>query len=99
MIVDYSQESSLTEAFADTFSGEKPCSLCKKITAAKESDSRESREPIAPVPTKSFHDLFPPSTVSLKDPFSSPFTCPAFAVPGDPTFLPASGPPAPPPRC
>jgi len=98
MIASYSQESSLSKAVTDTFSGEKPCSLCKKIQAL-ESRGKKDSEPPATVTVKLYHDLFPPSSASLKDPFHSPFPCPAFAALADPVSMPASGPPAPPPRC
>ena len=33
MVASYSQESSIEQAFADTFGGDRPCGLCKIITA------------------------------------------------------------------
>ncbi|QTN31539.1 hypothetical protein HZ994_04095 [Akkermansiaceae bacterium] len=101
MILAYSQDGPIGDAVADTFSGQKPCSLCKKIEAAKESDTKENREnkPLALSSAKPFQDLFPPSTVALKGRFPAPYACPVFAAPGDPSSLPATGPPAPPPRC
>ena len=100
MLVSYSQDSSLSDAVSDTFSGRKPCSLCKGIASAKKSESggERDRAPLAPA-TKPFPDLFPPASIALKDPLSSPLPCPAFAPPGELASPPASGPPTPPPRC
>lgn len=97
MILDYSQETSLSQAVADTFSGEKPCCLCKKIAAAKEDEQKQ--EPLAPLTAKPFQDLFPPSHAELKDPFPSPFPHPGFAHVSLSVSPPSSGPPSPPPRC
>jgi hypothetical protein len=33
MVASYSQESSIEQAFAETFGGDRPCELCKLITA------------------------------------------------------------------
>jgi len=33
MMASYSQQSSIEQAFAETFGGERPCELCKLITA------------------------------------------------------------------
>ena len=33
MVANYSQESSIEQAFVETFGGERPCELCKIITA------------------------------------------------------------------
>jgi hypothetical protein len=33
MVASYSQESSIEQAFAETFGGDRPCELCKIITA------------------------------------------------------------------
>lgn len=96
MILDYSQETTISQAVTDTFSGEKPCSLCKKLEAVK--DSEPEREPIATTTAKLFQDLFPPSHASLKDPFSAPFPHPGFAPIALPASTPSSGPPSPPPR-
>ncbi len=101
MILDYSQESSLSQAVTDTFSGEKPCCLCKKIAAVKEADPNGGREkaPLPPLSAKLFQDLFPPSHAELKDPFSAPFPHPGFAPVAQSLSPPSNGPPSPPPRC
>ena len=99
MLISYSQESSLTQALRDTFSGEKPCCLCKKIAAAKSAEKEDKNAPLPPGSMKILQDLFPPTLASLKDPFSSPFPQPAFPNKADALSPPASGPPVPPPRC
>ena len=33
MVASYSRESSIEQAFAETFGGDRPCELCKIITA------------------------------------------------------------------
>ncbi|WP_206753289.1 hypothetical protein [Lentimonas sp. CC10] len=43
MVASYSQESSIEQAFADTFGGERPCELCKLITAV---DAEQETTPI-----------------------------------------------------
>lgn len=99
MLVSYSQESTLSQAVSDTFSGEKPCCLCKKIAASKSSEKENENAPLPPGSAKLFQDPILPTLVSLKDPFSSPFPQPAFLIGTDPLSPPASGPPVPPPRC
>jgi len=37
MVTSYSQESSIEQAFKDTFGGDRPCELCKIINAVDES--------------------------------------------------------------
>jgi hypothetical protein len=46
MVASYSQESSLEQAFAETFGGDRPCELCKMITAAEaQQESSPVKEP------------------------------------------------------
>ncbi len=101
MLVTYSQETSLAQATKDTFSGEKPCHLCKKIEASKSSnpDDNNQNAPILTAASKLFQDLFPPTVASLRDPFSSPLPHPGFTASADLLSPPTSGPPVPPPRC
>jgi hypothetical protein len=99
MLVSYSQERSFSEAVTDTFSGEKPCGLCEKIASSKSTDKENQNAPLPPGSPKLFQDLFPPTLVSLKDPFPSPFPQPAFLAGAAPLSPPAAGPPVPPPRC
>jgi len=49
MITAYSKESGILQGTKDTFSGEKPCHLCCKITEAKKADVEKKQE--APTPT------------------------------------------------
>lgn len=41
MIVTYSQQDGLTKGVKDTFSGERPCHLCKKIDNVKKDESKQ----------------------------------------------------------
>lgn len=41
MIVTYSQEDGLAKGVKDTFSGERPCHLCKKIATVKKDESKQ----------------------------------------------------------
>ena len=99
MLVSYSQESTLSQAVTDTFSGEKPCCLCKKIAASKSAEKENKNAPFPPGSSKLFQDLFPPTVASLNDPFSAPFPLPTFLTEAALLSPPASGPPVPPPRC
>lgn len=101
MLVSYSQESTLSQAVTDTFSGEKPCHLCEKIAEAKSKEPGEENHeaPLPPAASKLFNDLFPSTIASLADPFSTPFPQPAFLTGAELLSLPPSGPPVPPPRC
>lgn len=36
MVASYAQESSIEQAFKETFSGDRPCEMCKLITAVDE---------------------------------------------------------------
>ena len=100
MILEYSQDSSLSQAVTDTFSGEKPCEMCKTIAAAKEKERDGGKEtPLAPLSAKVFQDLFPPSLAELKEPLSAPFPHPGFAPLSQLVSPPSCGPPSPPPKC
>lgn len=41
MIVTYSQQEGLAKGVKDTFSGERPCHLCKKIDSVKKNESKQ----------------------------------------------------------
>jgi len=101
MIVSYSEETNLSQAVTDTFSGEKPCCLCKRIAAVKSSESQGENEksPLAPLSAKYQQDLFPPTLPNLKDPVSSSLSQIVFPAVADSVSLLPSGPIAPPPRC
>lgn len=101
MIVGYTKESGLSRAVADTFSGERPCCLCKRIAAAKAVDSESGRQdaPVAPVASKSSEHLFPPAAITIRDPDVAEFSPPGFLCAGCPFSELSSGPPLPPPEC
>jgi len=42
MLVSYAQESSLGKAVRDTFSGAKPCPMCRAIEASREESGKSS---------------------------------------------------------
>jgi hypothetical protein len=56
MLVSYSAETGLADGLRDTFSGEKPCSMCKAISAARNQES--SGEGKAPVPTRGMDKIW-----------------------------------------
>ena len=100
MLVSYSQETSVTQAVTDTFSGEKPCCLCKTIATEKKRDSERSGEP-APLPpgsAKYGKELYPTEIATLTPPRASPYLSPDFAALAAAISQPPSGPAAPPPR-
>lgn len=101
MIIGYSKETGLSQAVTDTFSGEKPCCLCKQIAAAKAAESQKSQRntPISPLGSKTIEHLFPPSSVTIREPKHTVFSPPGFAETGRPVSPLASGPPLPPPEC
>ncbi|MFQ3224782.1 MAG: hypothetical protein ACI8Z5_001034 [Lentimonas sp.] len=45
MVASYSQESNIEQAFADTFGGDRPCELCKIITAVDAEETAPIKEP------------------------------------------------------
>jgi len=98
MLVTYSQETSISKAVVDTFSGEKPCHLCDKITEAKSSDPKNQNPEPVQLSQKLFQDFFGPSLVGLHDPFSSPLPPIDFPAVADAHDRAANGPLAPPPR-
>ena len=98
MLVTYSQETSISEAVVDTFSGEKPCHLCEKISEAKSSDPENEEPKPVQLSQKIFQDLQAPSLVGLHDPFSSPLPPITFSAVADAHDCAANGPLAPPPR-
>lgn len=98
MLVTYSQETSITEAVSDTFSGEKPCHLCEKINEAKSSDSEKQNPEPVQFSQKLFQDFYAPTLVGLHDPFSSPLPPIEFPDLADVHDCAANGPPTPPPR-
>lgn len=98
MLVTYSQETSVGQAVVDTFSGEKPCCLCKKIAAAKKSDPEHQKSKDVELAQKQFQDLIAPTLSGLLEPFSSPLPSITFPAVADAHDCAANGPLTPPPR-
>lgn len=48
MITAYSKDTGIIQGAKDTFSGEKPCRLCCKITEAKKADGEKNQQSPAP---------------------------------------------------
>ena len=44
MVVNYSQRCSITEAIAQTFDGDHPCDLCKKISQSKNNEKKHDAQ-------------------------------------------------------
>lgn len=65
MLVDYSGDSSLTDAVVKTFDGEHPCSLCKVVEKSK---SEEDRKPQLKAEMK--QEIALPAAVMLPPPRS-----------------------------
>ena len=43
MVIDYSKTTSLVTALSDTFDGDHPCPMCKKIAKGKQAEKREQQ--------------------------------------------------------
>lgn len=65
MVIDYSERSSVPEAFSKTFDGNHPCGLCKKITKAKEG---ERKSPLVITQAKKEGPFLTVNTVGLARP-------------------------------
>lgn len=71
MITAYTKESGILKGTRDTFSGEKPCHLCCKITEAKKADAEKKREAPTPTsPTKLSQEFLAARDESLVPPIS-----------------------------
>ena len=46
MIARYSQQTSLTQAVAQTFDGDHPCNLCKRISSARHSEKKSDAQSV-----------------------------------------------------
>jgi hypothetical protein len=101
MIFTYSKETGVSKAMTDTFSGEKPCSLCKKIAAAKVKESGDQPKPLVPASplAKTAEPLFPPSVVTLRAPRHTLYLAPDFVPLAPAISMQRGSPPTPPPRC
>lgn len=98
MLITYSQQTTISEALADTFSGEKPCHLCEKISQAKTSDPKNQDSEPVQISQKLFQELFSPALVGLNEPISSPIPPVRFPAVAETYVCVAHGPPVPPPR-
>ena len=90
MVVSYSQEASVTEAFSKTFDGEHPCRLCEFVKEGRNAEGKQQKAQKLEVKKDFFCQierlaLFPPRDFSL----ARAFSCAALSRP----FLPASPPP------
>lgn len=103
MLVSYSQTDGLVQAAKDTFSGEKPCDLCCKISAARDAESGKPADPVKPpappAAGKLLHEMLPVRIVSIDPP--SPTDLLPLAFPGVnlSAGFPKATPPVPPPCC
>jgi hypothetical protein len=97
MLVNYSQQTTISRAVADTFSGEKPCCLCKQIAKAKSEESGKQPKPIQ-ISEKHFQDFIAARFSQLKEPEFSPVPSVTFAMVTDAYDYLNEGPNAPPPR-
>jgi len=99
MIASYSMESGILLGAKETFSGERPCNLCKTIAEAKKAEGGKKQD--APAPTQSAkqaHDFLASREAALEPPSAT--TAPTILFFGhlfqDGTS--AHAPPLPPPR-
>lgn len=100
MLAGYSQESGILQGARETFSGERPCSLCCKISAAKENDlDRET--PLLPERTRSLkflQEMAPGETQRLAPPRGVAIQSPGYCEVSNWCEEFISLPPTPPPR-
>jgi hypothetical protein len=100
MLVTYSADEGLATGLKDTFSGEKPCPMCKAITAIKQQEAPGDKK--SPAPPKGFEkrwqEMLPAGDVLRPRPLPASQLPIGFAsVPGL-TGMDKSSPPVPPPR-
>lgn len=67
MLWSYSEEGGLLQGAQDTFSGDKPCSLCKVLAEAKQGEP-DSPEPLLSFSLGKLKDLQCPAMSRLKSP-------------------------------
>jgi len=100
MLVNYSKTDGLAKAAVDTFSGEKPCELCCKISAAKQEDARKNKPESSDLSAlaKLRHEMLPAEDLRLKSPFADEWifvrSLPLVLSPG----IGHDAPPSPPPQ-
>jgi hypothetical protein len=90
MVVQYSQHVPLSKAIAQTFDGDHPCSLCKRISAARHSEKKSDAQTVTIKP-----DLICATRRIILLPRSTDFL---FARVEMNASLVAHSPPTPPPR-
>ncbi len=78
MLRDFSRSESIGKAIDKIVDGKHPCGLCKKIAAARQS---QSQEPVLLVSTKKFSDFITPLVSRLATPFSRPLVYARVPVP------------------
>ena len=90
MVVQYSHETTITEALSNTFDGRHPCKLCKFVESGKASEKKQdSQKPVTKLEYASFSHkilLLPPQLGAI--------TFPALTLSGERR----DSPPVPPPK-
>lgn len=102
MLISYSQKTGLRQAVQDTFSGDKPCPMCRRIAVAEQKSESDGKAPMAPGQRESrlldlAPQMIPLDLIALKTPAGRSFV-PSSAVTS--TGSPGRGadaPPLPPP--
>jgi hypothetical protein len=101
MIAQYSGESGIIKGVQDTFSGDRPCRLCCKISEARESDP-ENKKPVIPNkdqgPLKCLTEMLPLHEEVISAPLAMILAASSFAQPSELGDTFGSAPPSPPPR-
>jgi len=100
MLVSYSQDSGIVQATKDTFSGEKPCHLCKKIASnnAAEKDGSDPVIPRSQLPMKALQEMLPAKCIALAEPRGKAWQPPGFSAIHTSDGIHTNAPPLPPPR-
>ncbi len=101
MLVSYSQDDGIIKAAKETFSGEKPCALCCKITAAlkAEHDGKEPRVPFSTsLSAKQLKEMIATCEVQLVFPRSRVLTPVVFPGIFCSNGMVSASPPTPPPQ-
>jgi hypothetical protein len=95
MLVDYSNQDGFAQGFQDTFSGEKPCSLCKKIESVKQTEHEDKVPLTSPsqLSSKMLREMIPVADLVVSPPHGVIVPSVAFA---DAALFAGIGPDAPP---
>jgi hypothetical protein len=95
MLVDYSNQDGFAQGFQDTFSGEKPCSLCKKIESVKQTEHEDKVPLTSPsqLSSKMLREMIPVADLVVLPPHGVIVPSVAFA---DAALFAGIGPDAPP---